>query len=208
MHTFWVFRRITLVWVDESGVVLKIQKQVSPFRIYYCSEAYGVIEYDHIPSVQIGDRLRLPRKQKQNNIGVDDSGQALVELALILPLILLLVFGFLYLSLSISAMQRLQYVVNSAATTGSMTNNDLKVTGIIEEFYTPGEVSVSIENKDDQSESTINSNDRRYNDIITVQLQYDFPISIPYIEIASIPLRAVATARILCQEDNPPYTCE
>jgi Flp pilus assembly pilin Flp len=138
----------------------------------------------------------------------DQAGQALVETALILPLLLLLVFGFLELGLAIADKQKLLYVTNYAAQVGSLTNNDLKVSGAIEEFYDGSEITFDIQNIAAATSNSINSTNRRYNDIITVSLQKPFSLMIPFFDVSVTDLHTVASAKVLCTADTAPFTCQ
>lgn len=138
----------------------------------------------------------------------NQSGQALVESAIILPIFVLIVFGFLQLSISISEKQKLAYVTNYATQVGSLTNNDEKISGAINEFYELFEVSLNLKNKSATTGNEILSESRRYNDILTIQLTKQFPLQIPFISLSFLNLEATSSARILCNTTTTPYVCE
>ncbi len=142
------------------------------------------------------------------SIIANNKGQALVEMALLLPVFFLMVFGFLQLGIAIGEKQKLLYVTNYATQIGSLTNNDLKIGGAIEEFYDVSDLSFFIENRSAQTNDSISSLDRRYNDILTIKTEIPFSLSIPFIEINIIELTALASARVLCSNRTSPHTCE
>jgi len=137
----------------------------------------------------------------------DQSGQALSETALILPLLFLIVFGFLQLGLAIADKQKLLYVTNYATQVGSLTNNDLKISGAIEEFYDGGEIIFDIESHDGDGNVISNIN-RKYKDVLTVNLQKPFFLTIPFWEVAVNETQTSSSAKVLCTNPDPPYTCE
>ena len=109
-----------------------------------------------------------------NTLWNNKKGQALTEVALIFPLLFLILFGFLQLGLAIAEKQKLLYVTNYATQVGSLTNNDLKISGAIEEFYTGNEILFDIESRDGETGNIISNINRRYKDILIVQLQKPF----------------------------------
>jgi len=143
-----------------------------------------------------------------SKIITDEKGQALVEMAIILPVFFLMVFGFLQIGIAIEEKQKLLYVTNYATQVGSLTNNDLKISGAIEEFFNASDLSFFIENKSAQTGDPISSLDRRYNDILTIRTEIPFVIAIPFIEIPIINLTSSASARVLCSNQISPYVCE
>ena len=132
----------------------------------------------------------------------------MTETALLLPLLFLIVFGFLQLGLAIAEKQKLLYVTHYAVQVGSLTNNDLKIAGAIEEFYTDDDILFNIENQDNQTGNPIPSTSRQYQDILTVSLQKPFLLSIPFFEIEVMNSETSASAKVLCTNTIPPYTCE
>ncbi len=138
----------------------------------------------------------------------NQKGQALVEIAITLPVFFLLILGFLQLGIAIEEKQKLLYATNYATQIGSLTNNDLKISGALEEFLNSTNLLFSIENKSAKTGAYISSINRRYNDILTIQTEIPFNISIPFMTIPIIKIQAVSSARILCINRNFPYTCE
>jgi hypothetical protein len=142
------------------------------------------------------------------NIWRDQRGQAMTETALLLPLLFLIVFGFLQLGIAIAEKQKLLYVTHYAVQVGSLTNNDLKIAGAIEEFYTGDDIIFGIESRDHVTDNVIPNTNRKYKDIVTVSLQKPFFLSIPFFEIEVINSEVSASAKVLCTNVTAPYTCE
>ena len=204
VHTFFIPEPITLVWVDQNFEIMKIEKSVPPNRMRFCPKAFGVFEFkrsDGIKELKRGKTL-FPRFHK------DSSGQALVEAAILFPLFILLVFGFLQLGLALSEKQKLAYTANYATQVGSLTNNDQKISGAVEESFLPTDISLSVLNHSAATQNEIPSSDRRYNDFLTVQLRKDFSLHVPFLSLSVLPLEAKSSARILCNNSTFPYVCE
>jgi hypothetical protein len=91
---------------------------------------------------------------------------------------------------------------------GSLTNNDLKIAGAIEEFYTGDDIIFGIESRDHVTDNVIPNTNRKYKDIVTVSLQKPFFLSIPFFEIEVINSEVSASAKVLCTNVTAPYTCE
>ncbi len=142
------------------------------------------------------------------SIITDEKGQALVEMAIALPVFFLMVLGFLQIGLAIEQKQKLLYVTNYATQVGSLTNNDLKISGAIEEFFNSSDLSFFIENKKAATGDLISSLDRRYNDILTVKTEIPFVLAIPFLEIDLLQITASSSARVLCNNQTSPYVCE
>ena len=138
----------------------------------------------------------------------DQQGQALTETALLFPLLFLVLFGFLQLGLSIAEKQKLLYVTYYATQVGSLTNNDLKISGAVEEFYDNDEILLDIESRDNTTGNIIPNINRKYKDILTVRLQKPFFLSIPFFEVRVFEGETSASAKVLCTNIDPPYTCE
>ncbi len=138
----------------------------------------------------------------------DQRGQALIETALLFPLLFLILFGFLQLGLSIAEKQKMLYVTHYATQVGSLTNNDLKISGAVEEFYDSDEILLDIESRDNLTGNIIPNTNRQYKDIVTVRLQKPFFLSIPFFEIRIFEGETAASAKILCTNTDLPYTCE
>lgn len=204
IHTCFMRQNIHLDWLDSEGRLIKRIKQARPWRIYGCPEADSVIEYPQDYDFKIP--YPLPHSPYPKFLR-DESGQSLVEFALLLPIIILLIFGFFQLSLAIHANLKLQHVTFYATHVGALSNNDEKIIGAIESFYDEDEIQVTIENKNSQDQ-VISSSDRRYGDTISVELKHEYPIAIPYLTLTHLNLTNVASMRILCQNQRSPYTCE
>lgn len=204
IHTFFMPEPITLVWVDQDFEIMKIEENVPPNRIRFCPKAFGVFEFRSSEAVKEMER----GKTLFPHFHQDESGQALVEAAILLPLFILLVFGFLQLGLALSEKQKLAYTANYATQVGSLTNNDQKISGAVEESFSPTEISLSILTHAAVTQNEISSSERRYNDFLTVQLQKDFNLQIPFLSLSAWTLEAKSSARILCNNPTFPYVCQ
>ena len=138
----------------------------------------------------------------------DQLGQALGETALLLPLLFLIVFGFLQLGLAIADKQKLLYVTNYSVQVGSLSNNDLKISGAIEEFYDGNDITFQIESHDGETGNVILNTNRKYKDILTVSMQKPFFLTIPFLDVAVNDTQTTSSAKVLCTNLTPPYTCE
>ena len=218
VHTFFVLQPIHLVWVDKDGRILSIDKNVPGRRIRTNRQAFGVLEFPEkysLLSLTVGTKIqRIENKKRtqkftfsKTSITQEESGQVLVEAAFMLPVLLFIVFGFVQLGLAITELQKLTHVVNYATQVGSITNDNRQISGAVEEFYNPTNITVAVESKRHGTQTVINDTDRRYQDVITVQLQYPFNIQVPFFSVSIINLQTQASARVLCQSDNPPYHC-
>ncbi len=222
IHTFGMKVPLDLIWLNQDFEILKIDPNIPPRRIKYFLKASHILEcpqgFCKKNNLKAGDLLNLEEKkiiknekikflEKNKNLIEDESGQALVEAAFILPILMTIVFGFIQLGIAIHELQKLTYVANFATQTGSLSNNNLKVTGSVQQYYPSGEVTVNIESRKNQTQNIISHASRRHEDIITVELKKDFNLKIPFISVNILPLTAKASARILCTENNPPYTC-
>lgn len=196
VHTFGMDQPLTLLWVDKNLAIQRVDRRVPPNRIRWCRGAYGVIE------------CRVSSHSPNKKLIWDDNGQALVETALILPLMLLFVFGFLQLSLAISAQQKLTHTANYAAQVGAMTNDDAKITGAVSEWLDETDVTVAIESRSAATDQILPDGERRFNDLVKVQLRQPFALNIPFLDLSPLTLSAASGARILCSEHEAPYTCD
>lgn len=144
-------------------------------------------------------------------------GQALVETALVLPVIFMLIFGFIELSFIISEKQKLIHMASYAVQTLSLTNDDSKAVGAINESYdiVPGGTKTFVQYEiisKDENDNILLSEDRRFGDIVTLKLRQDIelPIKLPFAEskINIMILTSEASIRIVCNSTTDPYTCE
>ncbi len=198
IHTFGIKKLLTLLWLDVDKTVIRIDSSVPPRRVKCCRGAKGVVEVlneSTAANYKVGDHLRL-------------KGQALVESAFVFPVLFLLLFGFLELGLMLQAQQRLTHTIHLAVQTGSLTNNDSKISTILSENYELAELQISIKNYQAQTESEITAFDRRYNDRLTLQVQQPYQLNIPFLDVTPFSLEAVASARVLCRNFTPPYQCD
>lgn len=198
VHTFGMQEPLNLLWLNQRGSLIRYDKNVSPNRVKLCLRAYGVVEipsHFNAPNYPLGHRFRL-------------RGQALLEAAVVMPVMFLLLFGFLELAIVMHHQQQLLYVTQQATHVGSLTNNDLKIIGAVESYYSTDDVSVAIESKSTLNNSVIPSVNRRYSDTVEVSLSEPFMLRIPFLELEPFSLQATASARVLCNADNPPYQCD
>ena len=136
----------------------------------------------------------------------DNSGQALVEAAFTIPVLLVIVFGLIQIGLAVHQSQKLTYVTHYATQVGSITNDPNKVAGAIETLFEPGDYTLAFESRDENS-NLIADADRQHNDILTIQVTHPFSLQIPLVALNVIDLNSEASARILCTNNLPPYTC-
>jgi|GEM_PF-2589908 len=198
VHTFGMRSDLHLLWLSKTGRLVALQKNVKPNCIKQCQAAFGVVEVPatlDIPNYPVGHQFRL-------------KGQALVEAAFVMPILFLLLFGFIELGLVLHTQQQLTYVSQNATQVGSLTNNDLKITGTVESFYDPSEVQVAVTNTSTLNKALITSANRRYNDLLSVQLARPYQLHIPFWPVEVFNLTAQSSARVLCQSNNPPYQCD
>ena len=181
VHTFFMKRPIKLIWVDESLNILKVEQKVYPRSIRFHPKAFGVIECE--------------------------SGQALVETALLLPFLFLFIFGFLHLSLAISLQQKLVHTTNYALMAGSLTNNDAKIIGAVDTLFPTNPPVLSIASTSPQN-IPLTTEARRKKDIITLTLAKPYDLNIPFFPENLLLLKSTASAVVLCESNTHPYTCE
>lgn len=105
----------------------------------------------------------------------DERGQALVEMALILPLLLLLLAGILDVGRLIFSYEQMQIVAQEAARLGGLGKDDQTITTFAEndqQLGNPGNLIVSITPPDTERVS---------GDDVTVMLKYPFTFYTPLI---------------------------
>ena len=112
------------------------------------------------------------------------------------------------MGLAIADKQKLLYVTNYAVQVGSLSNNDLKISGAIEEFYDGNDITFQIESRDGETGNVILNTNRKYKDILTVSMQKPFFLTIPFLDVAVNDNQTTSSAKILCTNLTPPYTCE
>jgi len=198
VHTFGMKVPLDLVWLNADLKVLRVDADVQPNRFSFCKSAVAVLECP-VGTGNDWSREKINQRNfKPKNFYADESGQALVETAFVLPILILLVFGFIQLGLAMSQQQRLIYTANYATQVGSITNDDLRVSGAVEEFYALDEITIAIENFDGSTGNALAATDRFYQDVMKVQLTHPFDLQIPFISVTVLQLQAEASARILC----------
>lgn len=200
VHGFTILRRVDLYWVDEEGSVIHTDT-LYPFQLKCCPEAFGIVEVRSQNCRQVHDF----KKRIKSCFFSEKSAQATVEMALILPLFLLIALGFLEIGRYITEKQQITHTVHYAAEVGSLTNDNLQINGIIQK-YCP-DCTQNIRSFDKNTQAEIPDNTRKYGDILTIQLQKKFALSIPLLSISEKTLIVEATLPILCNENDPPHTC-
>jgi len=198
VHTFGMKVPLDLVWLDANYKVLRCETSVPTNTWRYVRKAVAVLECPEGTVAHWRDENFMSPETKSHNFYQDESGQALVETAFVLPILILLVFGFIQLGLAMSQQQKLVYTANYATQVGSITNDNLRVTGAVEEFYAVDEIAIAIENYDGSTGNALAASDRFYQDVITVQLTHPFQLQIPFISLTVLNLQAESSARILC----------
>ena len=147
-------------------------------------------------------------KSKISNLKFHLPGQALVETAFMLPVLFLLLFGFLQLSSAMIKKQELVHTTNYAVQVGGQTNNDDKIAGVIEDRYNSDDITVEIENFAQSNSGSLSSSARRYGDTITLTVEQDLGIANSFLPQNLITLQAQASAVVLCNNNESPYTCD
>jgi len=198
IHTFGMQQPLTLGWLGADQIVIRIDKNVPPRRIKFCKDALGVIE---IINPQDADKLKVSKPVKLK-------GQALVESAFVFPILFLLLFGFLELGLMLQAQQRLTHTIHLAVQTGSLTNNDAKLSTVLASSYELADLTVLVKNYQAQTQAELSAADRRYNDRLDLSVSQPYQLQIPFLEVSPFALQASASARVLCRNFEPPYQCD
>lgn len=207
VHTFGMKVPLDLVWLDTDYKVLRVDAAVPPKTWRYCQQAVAVLECPVGTGKTWADEKFVKPESQMLGFYKDESGQALVETAFVLPILILLVFGFIQLGLAMSQQQKLIYTANYATQVGSITNDDLRVSGAVEEFYAPEDISIAIQNFDGTTGNALAVTDRFYQDVVSVQLTYPFQLQIPFISVTVLDLQAESSARILCNATALNPTC-
>jgi|Deesub1362A_J573_1020465.scaffolds.fasta_scaffold01161_4 Flp pilus assembly protein TadG len=102
-------------------------------------------------------------------------GQAIVEMALLLPLIFLILAGIIEFSLMMNSYLTISHAAREGARLGTVGSTDQEIVDKVNEvasFLDPNNITVVISPQ--QSE-------RMSGESITVEVQYEFPIVIPII---------------------------
>lgn len=201
VHSLGMKYRIKLYWVNQKGLILKIET-LNPWRIKIHREAFGVVEtpLNHPELGTINENI-FHRASKAHRFG----GQALVESVLILPFLLFLIIGFFQLGLKIIDLQRLNHAVAYAAQVGSITNDDTHINGALQSLYKEEDIVLQIQSFDGHTHTPINHNQRRYQDLIRVIVAQKKPHN--WIFERLLPLQSEASSTVICPEEQAPYTC-
>ena len=206
VHTYRMKFPLTLAWVDRDGRIIQVHENVLPGQIAHYGPAAGVVEF-HLDEIK--ENLIMNTKIVQltkNTFWRNQSGQALVEVALVLPVLLLIVFGFLQVGLAMHQQQKLQYVTHYATQVGSITNDPIKISGAIETLFNVEDYQLEILSLDEDYQA-IDDFDRQHGDVLTVRVTTPFNLSIPILPITHLNLKSEATTRILCPTKSSPYHC-
>lgn len=144
----------------------------------------------------------------------EQGGQALVELALILPIIIMLIYAILHIGLALNIKNQLVFAANQGAYVGSLTNNDARITSMIQTSFASPDLKIEIKNftADNPAVPLATGQQRIRNDYVVVELTYTYKtFYIPFTGISkNIDLKARAASRIVCYPDPsaiPPNTC-
>lgn len=143
-----------------------------------------------------------------NNLVPNQQGQALVEMAFILPVLILILFGFLQLGFLIHTQQKLTYLANYSAQIGAQTNDDSKIMGALENEDSSLILQLQIKSFAKSNQASISSSQRRYGDTLTIILEKNVALIHSVFPTSVFTVQAKASARILCHENQSPYTCE
>lgn len=123
----------------------------------------------------------------------DDGGQALVELALVLPILLALALGLAVLAELGVARLALEHAAAEGARAGALTNDDGQVRATVEAAVTPldpGRVSVVVD-----PTSALRPVDPR-GTLLRVRLAYALPVPLGFAGAPRLVVRGAAARRI------------
>lgn len=105
----------------------------------------------------------------------DERGQALVEMALILPILLLLLVGIIDVGRVIYSYAHLQMAAQETVRLGGLGKNDQAITNFADQYITLGDptnLKVKITPKDTE---------RHSGDYVTVELSFPFTFNTPFV---------------------------
>lgn len=218
IHTFGMQKGIWVYWIDKKyGVInteyiLPNKIRINP-KAKHVLESFNVLsisELEQFTKIENQKHLVQPKPSTKQNFKIQSkfTGQALVEAALILPVFLVIIFGFIQLGMAINAEQRLTFATQYAAQVGAITNNDEQITGSLALYYDIDDLEIQIQSRDDEDNSDIESDQRRYGDIFDISVTQARGISIPLIDVDFLEIKAQASARITCFNNTTPYTCQ
>jgi Flp pilus assembly protein TadG len=107
----------------------------------------------------------------------DESGQSMVEMALILPVLLLLIVGISDVGRVVYSYAHLQMAAQETVRLGGLDKNDQEITDFADQYVKlgdPANLTVQITPKD---------TDRHSGDYVTVKLKYPFTLNTPFISL-------------------------
>ncbi|MGE5455239.1 MAG: TadE/TadG family type IV pilus assembly protein [Methylocystaceae bacterium] len=122
-----------------------------------------------------------------------EAGQALVEMAIVLPLLLLLLFGMVEVGRIYSTSLSMNSIARDAARNGAVGASDADIRQLIQDRGTllvPERVTVTV---------IPQTSDRHRGQALTVKINYLLPINVPVLMSMlpnPFPLQAVCTMRI------------
>lgn len=129
-----------------------------------------------------------------------ESGQATVELALVIPIFLVIIFAFIKISYMLMAQQTITYAAREGARAGALTNSNeeirsavWKAVSSIDEINDAGEATFTTVEIDPPSDA---DPQRNRGGKLSVKVVYPFHLDIPYIEIGEIYLTSESITRI------------
>lgn len=118
----------------------------------------------------------------------DERGQALVEMALILPILLLLLAGILDVGRILFSYENLQMAAQESVRLGGLGKNDQTIINFADNYQKLGDpknlivtITASTDNGTGQLVNIPNDTDRQSGDYVTVMLKYPFTFDTPLI---------------------------
>jgi Flp pilus assembly protein TadG len=145
----------------------------------------------------------LPSDQTANLRGRGQSGQALIEFAMIAPAVMLIMFGILSFGLIFSWKNVLNNAAREGARAGSVCKTDSEINTVVTKncsiLPSPGNVTVKIDSYDTADHLITTANGRQRGGTVVVTLTYPANvIRIPGILEGTKTLTAQATFRSEC----------
>lgn len=137
----------------------------------------------------------MARAAAAAGVGVDDDGQALVELALVLPVLLAVSFAVVLVAEVGVARLALQHAVSEAARAGALTNDDDEIRRTLAAAVSPlhaGDVAIDVEPAADRPPR---SADPR-GSLLRVSARYTVALPLAFVGLQGITLRATSARRM------------
>lgn len=126
---------------------------------------------------------------------VDDDGQAMVELALVLPVLLAAAFAIVMVAEVGIARLALQHAVAEAARAGALTNDDDEIRRTLAGAASPlraEEIDMEVEPKRDEQPRAADPR----GSLLTVRAAYRVALPLPFVGLDGITVRASSTRRV------------